>query len=265
MPKTPTPFLRLRKTLLPSPKRGGGQNTKYPPAAGQKGRQIARSSPRKGEANRSLFAQRRKNGGARKILPLFTQTEVGRQSPRPPKTTKNIFLPPSEKRGRQSPAKRQKQLLRAEARRRNHLPKFSCYRGGPCMALLGLNSMWNQTSGTISQVDRFKSRSSDQLCAPSVKLYVGLSSLSEIFLASRGMKLVISSVPPDMRFSRSRISVLRGQPAFPASLCHLGHMVIGVALAISISASEVIALIVHWSFLPCEIALKLHRFTCTLE
>ncbi len=245
MPKTPTPFLRLRKTLLPSPKRGGGQNTKYPPAAGQKGRQIARFLPRKGETNRSSVAQRRKNGGERKILPLFTQTEEGRQSPRP--------------------RKRQKQLLRAEARRRNHLPKFSCYRGGPCMALLGLNSMWNQTSGTISQIDRFKSRSSDQLCAPSVKLYVGLSSLSEIFLASRGMKFVISSVPPDMRFSRSRISALRGQPAFPACLCHLGHMVIGVALAISISASEVIALIVHWSFLPCEIVLKLHRFTCTLE
>ena len=82
-----------------------------------------------------------------------------------------------------------------------------------------------------------KFRSSDQLCAPSVKLYVGLSSLSEIFLASRGMKFVISSVPPDMRFSRSRISALRGQPAFPACLCHLGHMVIGVALADSISAS----------------------------
>ena len=265
MPKTPTPFLRLRKTLLPSPKRGGGQNTKYPPAAGQKGRQIARSSPRKGEANRSLFAQRRKNRGARKIFSL-PPSEKGAAKPSPRKQQKTSPCRQAEK-GRQSPRprKRQKQLLRAEARRRNHLPKFSCYRGGPCMALLGLNSMWNQTSGTISQVDRFKSRSSDQLCAPSVKLYVGLSSLSEIFLASRGMKLVISSVPPDMRFSRSRISVLRGQPAFPASLCHLGHMVIGVALAISISASEVIALIVHWSFLPCEIALKLHRFTCTLE
>ena len=104
-------------------------------------------------------------------------------------------------------------------------------------ALLGLNSMWNQTSGAIKWVDRFKFCSSDQLCAPSVKLYVGLSSLSEIFLASRGMKFVISSVPPDMRFSRSRISALRGQPAFPACLCHLGHMVIGVALADSISAS----------------------------
>lgn len=88
------------------------------------------------------------------------------------------------------------------------------------------------------QVGRsLKFRSSDQLCAPSVKLYVGLSSLSEIFLASWGMKLIISSVPPDMRFSRSRISALRGQPAFPACLCHLGHMVIGVALADSISAS----------------------------
>ena len=110
-----------------------------------------------------------------------------------------------------------------------------------------------------------KSRSSDQLCAPSVKLYVGLSSLSEIFLASWGMKLIISSVPPDMRFSRRRFLRFAGQPAFPACPYHLGHMVIGVALADSISAFEVIALIVHWSFLPCEIALKLHRFTCTLE
>ena len=110
-----------------------------------------------------------------------------------------------------------------------------------------------------------KFRSSDQLCAPSVKLYVGLSSLSEIFLASWGMKLIISSVPPDMRFSRRRFLRFAGQPAFPACPYHLGHMVIGVALADSISAFEVIALIVHWSFLPCEIALKLHRFTCTLE
>ena len=110
-----------------------------------------------------------------------------------------------------------------------------------------------------------KSRSSDQLCAPSVKLYVGLSSLSEIFLASWGMKLIISSVPPDMRFSRRRFLRFSGQPAFPACPYHLGHMVIGVALADSISAFEVIALIVHWSFLPCEIALKLQRFTCTLE
>ena len=116
------------------------------------------------------------------------------------------------------------------------------------------------------QVGRsLKSRSSDQLCAPSVKLYVGLSSLSEIFLASWGMKLIISSVPPDMRFSRRRFLRFAGQPAFPACPYHLGHMVIGVALADSISAFEVIALIVHWSFLPCEIALKLHRFTCTLE
>ena len=116
------------------------------------------------------------------------------------------------------------------------------------------------------QVGRsLKFRSSDQLCAPSVKLYVGLSSLSEIFLASWGMKLIISSVPPDMRFSRRRFLRFAGQPAFPACPYHLGHMVIGVALADSISAFEVIALIVHWSFLPCEIALKLHRFTCTLE
>ena len=206
-------------------------------------------------------------GESEKFSRCSHKRKRGGKAPAPRKQQKTSSCRQAKKGGGKAPAprKQQKQLLRAEARRRNHLPKFSCYRGGPCMALLGLNSMWNQTSGTISQVDRFKSRSSDQLCAPSVKLYVGLSSLSEIFLASRGMKLVISSVPPDMRFSRSRISVLRGQPAFPASLCHLGHMVIGVALAISISASEVIALIVHWSFLPCEIALKLHRFTCTLE
>ena len=87
LPKTPTPFLRLRKTLLPSPKRGGGQNTKYPPAAGQKGRQIARSSPRKGEANRSLFAQRRKNRGARKIFSL-PPSEKGAAKPSPRKQQK---------------------------------------------------------------------------------------------------------------------------------------------------------------------------------
>ena len=116
------------------------------------------------------------------------------------------------------------------------------------------------------QVGRsLKSRSSDQLCAPSVKLYVGLSSLSEIFLASWGMKLIISSVPPDMRFSRRRFLRFAGQPAFPACPYHLGHMVIGVALADSISAFEVIALIVHWSFLPCEIALKLHPLVVICE
>ena len=147
----------------------------------------------------------------------------------------------------------------------NLFAKIQLLPGRAVSALLGLNSMWNQTSGAIKWVDRFKFCSSDQLCAPSVKLYVGLSSLSEIFLASWGMKLIISSVPPDMRFSRRRFLRFAGQPAFPACPYHLGHMVIGVALADSISAFEVIALIVHWSFLPCEIALKLHRFTCTLE
>ena len=212
-----------------------------------KGRPNQKQLPFFTEKEGSPFKQKsalpsRKRRGARsnKKLPFFMEKEGGARS-----NTKTA--PP---RGRTE---------------ENLFAKIQLLPGRAVSALLGLNSMWNQTSGAIKWVDRFKFCSSNQLCAPSVKLYVGLSSLSEIFLASWGMKLIISSVPPDMRFSRRRFLRFAGQPAFPACPYHLGHMVIGVALADSISAFEVIALIVHWSFLPCEIALKLHRFTCTLE
>ena len=171
------------------------------------------------------------------MLPLFTQAE-GRKGGRQPAPNQKASPRRTKRGGTDAAPENNKKAAPPRGRtEEGFICQIQLLPGRAVSALLGLNSMWNQTSGAIKWVDRFKFCSSDQLCAPSVKLYVGLSSLSEIFLASRGMKFVISSVPPDMRFSRSRISALRGQPAFPACLCHLGHMVIGVALADSISAS----------------------------
>ena len=171
------------------------------------------------------------------MLPLFTQAE-GRKGGRQPAPNQKAS-PRRTKRGGKAPPPEKQQKSSSSARPHGggiYLPNSVVTGAGRFgTSRLELNV---ESNFRCDQVGRsLKSRSSDQLCAPSVKLYVGLSSLSEIFLASRGMKFVISSVPPDMRFSRSRISALRGQPAFPACLCHLGHMVIGVALADSISAS----------------------------
>ena len=199
------------------------------------------------------------------MLPPFTQAE-GRKGGRQPAPNQKAS-PRRTKRGGKAPPPEKQQKSSSSARPHGggiYLPNSVVTGAGRFgTSRLELNV---ESNFRCDQVGRsLKFRSSDQLCAPSVKLYVGLSSLSEIFLASWGMKLIISSVPPDMRFSRRRFLRFAGQPAFPACPYHLGHMVIGVALADSISAFEVIALIVHWSFLPCEIALKLHRFTCTLE
>ena len=241
-------------------KRGGG-NRKIPP--------IFRGGERQTKSKTAPFLNRK--GGARSNKTALFLNGKGRgaraNKKRPSSMQKkgcplkqNNSLPQCKRRGAQT---------KNSSSARPHGGGFICQnsvvtgagRFGTSRLELNVESNFR-----CDQVGRsLKSRSSDQLCAPSVKLYVGLSSLSEIFLASWGMKLIISSVPPDMRFSRRRFLRFAGQPAFPACPYHLGHMVIGVALADSISAFEVIALIVHWSFLPCEIALKLHRFTCTLE
>ena len=239
-------------------KRGEGTEKSFDlPWRGQiKSPQRPSSMQKKGcplKQNNSLLQQKKRGARANKKLPFFTKKKGS------PLKQKAPFLN----------AKGGERKQKNSSSARPHGGGFICQNsvvtgaGRFGTSRLELNVESNFRCDQMGRSLKF--RSSDQLCAPSVKLYVGLSSLSEIFLASWGMKLIISSVPPDMRFSRRRFLRFAGQPAFPACPYHLGHMVIGVALADSISAFEVIALIVHWSFLPCEIALKLHRFTCTLE
>ena len=143
LPKTPTPFLRPRKTLLPSPKRGG--RTKHQISPPPNGRGDIKSSffvpnRREGgignsdEGGDKLFAPRRdkeKRGNTKNAPAVHTSGRAeGRQTARP----ESKSIPPPNEKGRQSPAPRKttkKQLLRAAARRRDLFAKFSCYRGGP--------------------------------------------------------------------------------------------------------------------------------------